>query len=156
MTSTVELAGAGPEFMDEAAAETTVRPEGRTKRIVTGLGLAAIGGAASYFEFSGKMVNWHPVVDEIGTSLRHPLLGYAAAWAVTRKSRKHRFLTALAAATATDLIIEGAEPLILDSDHDPFEPFSQASQLETLKDYWSALGGMALFQWQNRLKRVKP
>ncbi len=146
-----ELAGL-PTEPEELEAKVPAKLEGRTKKIVTCLGLAAVAGAASYLELTGKMSGWHWAARDVGQSLRHPLIGYAAAWWATRKPRKNRLLAVFAAASIADITIQGGEPVVLDPDHDPFEILSRASQFGTLRDYGATILGAIGHLLQNRQK----
>ncbi|MBI2008814.1 hypothetical protein HYS84_00195 [Candidatus Saccharibacteria bacterium] len=157
MTNTAELAVAAPESLEAEAQRQADSLEGRRKRIVTGLGFAGLalaGGLAEKYHLMGGLPD---AAETIGKTLKHPVLGYAAAWAAFRWSNRRRLATSFAAASAADYIVEAGQAVIFDPDHDPFEPLAHDALQANAEDYGAALAGMVWFFVQNRtyMRRLK-
>ncbi len=152
MPNTAELSVTAPESLEVEDQQITKSPEGRKRRIATGLGLVALSVSAHFAEKYKVMFDWPTIPRLIGQSMQHPALGYLGAWIATKAPRKHKILAAFAAGTAADFVAEAGQAVIPDPDRDPFEFLAKASQLETLKDYGAAMLGMGFFLLQNRQK----
>lgn len=126
----------------------------RIKKIATAAGLTAVAAVGSYIEFSDKTGSLYRPALEVVKSLRHPPMGYAFAWWINRKPRKHPIALTAAAVISGDLLVQTAEPAILTYNHDPLSPLSTLSSVaETTKDSAFSMGGGLFYGLQNRIWR---
>lgn len=140
-----------------AVPEEIVIPEeaetkGKTKtNIITAAALGAVGLGAAYAESRGVIHGWPPPFH----SLKHPWLGYYAAWGVNRVQR-YRTATAVAAGIGADVLTESAQDMVNSQDGYPFHWLElhnggrSEDDLGNLIDLAACMGGSALFLAQNR------
>jgi hypothetical protein len=86
----------------------------RKTKIITASSLGVLGLAAAYVESRGYVSGWPPPAH----SLKHPWIGYYAAWGINRFSRRNS--AAVTASLGTDAVIESAQDAINYQDHQPF------------------------------------
>lgn len=126
----------------------------RAIKIGTAVGLTALGAVGSYIEFSDKTGGLYRPALEVVKSLRHPPMGYAIAWWINRKPRKHPIALTAAAVISGDMLVQTAEPAIVTHNHDPLSPLSTlSSAAETSKDSAFSLAGGLFYGLQNRIWR---
>ena len=157
MPNTAELAVAVPEAPEVEGQENQDALRVRRKRIVTGLGFAGLALAGGLAERYHLMANLPDAAEAIGKTLKHPVLGYAAAWAISRWSNnRHKLAASFTTVTAADYTAEAGQAVIFDPDHDPFEPLAHDALQANAEDYGAALLGMAWFLVQNRTYIRRP
>lgn len=150
MANIAELAVAPQRPLVAGEQKSTDIPQGRKRRIITGMGLAAIAAAGGLTEQFGLQHHLPDVVQFAYKGSKHPVLGYAGAWAAVRWSRKHKLVASIAAASAANFVAESGQGVVFDPDHDPLEFLAHDAQPENIYDYGFAVAGLVLFVVQNK------
>jgi hypothetical protein len=138
-----------PDFELESEPEATETREKTKTKLITAGALGAMGVAATFAETRGWVHGWPPPFH----SLRHPWIGYYAAWAGD-KVKRGRAGGAVAAGLAGNTLVESVQDVVNKPDHFPFHwadiPHQSTHEnLDNLFDLACCMGGTALFLAQN-------
>jgi hypothetical protein len=124
-------------------------PLSRKAKIITATGLGIVGVAAAYTESRGYVNGWPPPAH----SLKHPWIGYYAAWGISRFSRRKS--AAVAASVAANALVESGQDYENYQDHYPFHWMAvhdgtrRETNSDNIIDLACCLGGVGLFLAQN-------
>ncbi len=98
-------------------------------------------------------------VKAAANSISHPFIGYSVGWAAAVAANRRNItrplksVNAFVAVTTANFMVETGQSLILDNPGHKFSFLTAPERIETIKDYAFALGGLALFTWENRKNR---
>ncbi len=149
MSATVEEAA--PE--DAGGEAVLVENRNLLTKIATTVGLGVLAVVGYEAERRGITAEIPTAPKMIVDSFKHPVVGYLSAWVGSKLARKfapdYEAPIVAASATVGNFSAElGQSNTIADEEHKNFLAYSQL--FETMKDYVFALGGCALFMFQNR------
>ena len=136
--------------MEEVEAPRNAETGSNTKvKFITAAALGGLGLAAAYVESRGWVNGWPPPAH----SLKHPWVGYYAAWAAS-KVRRRRVAATVAVATTANFAVESAQDFINSSNHYPFHWLElhqqgQANNLDNVADFAACMGGAVLSMVQD-------
>lgn len=152
--SQAELSVEVPQVDDPLDSKTRFL-EGKRWRVGTAAGLVATAAAATAAEKFNLISAVGGTPEDIIKSLRHPLIGYSAAWLSSLIAKKNKLITAFVTVTFADTLAQGGYALASDPDRNPTEIVAHDEIGETVKDYVFTLGGAVLYFLIRPLERLR-